>query len=56
MNWWKVNDEDRQKVLRLLYDAFASCGKSDEASEIMMKILESYTEENAAQAREDAIK
>ena len=56
LNWWKVSDEDRTKVFRLLHDAFVHCGKSDEASEIMIKMLEGYTEENAAHARDDAIK
>jgi len=56
LNSWKVNDDDRHKVFRLLHEAFVNCGKSDEATEVMMKLLESYTEENAAQARDDAIK
>ena len=56
LSWWKVNDDDRHKLFRILYDAFVQCGQSDDAQKVMMKLLESYTEENASQAREDAVK
>lgn len=53
---WKVEEEDRHKVFRLLHEAFLNCGNSDEAFKVMLKHLNGFTEENAAQAREDAIK
>ncbi|CAK8694496.1 eukaryotic translation initiation factor 3 subunit M-like [Clavelina lepadiformis] len=56
LNWWKMGDDERRELLRLLYGAHINCGKSEEAATVMVKLLESYTQEDAAKAREDAIK
>nr|XP_002130111.1 eukaryotic translation initiation factor 3 subunit M-like [Ciona intestinalis] len=53
---WNAGEEGRQNVLRLLYEAQLNCGRNKEAAETMITLLQSYTEENAGKAREDAIR
>lgn len=51
---WKLTTEKKHTLLRLLYEAFVDCKKSDAASKVMVELLGSYTEDNASQARVDA--
>jgi len=51
---WGVTDEERQALLRLLYDLQCSSGNNAEASKVMIALLEGYSKENASQARDDA--
>nr|CAB3241733.1 eukaryotic translation initiation factor 3 subunit M-like [Phallusia mammillata] len=56
LEYWDAGEEGRQNLYRLLYQAHYKCGSSDEAAETMIRLLEGYTDDNAAQARDDAIK
>uniref|UniRef100_H2Z021 Eukaryotic translation initiation factor 3 subunit M n=1 Tax=Ciona savignyi TaxID=51511 RepID=H2Z021_CIOSA len=53
---WDVGEEGKQNVLRLLYEAQMTCGRNKDASPTMVALLQSYTEDNASKAREDAIR
>ena len=53
---WNVSVEDKQTVFRLLYETHCSCGKATDAASVMVVLLEGFTEDNAGQAREDAIR
>ncbi len=46
--------EQQQKLLRLLHEVLLTAKKSDQASEVMVMLLGTYTTENASQAREEA--
>lgn len=48
------SNEQMQKLLRLLHEVLLSCGRSEEASHVMVELLGTYTTENASQAREEA--
>ncbi|CAB3363175.1 Hypothetical predicted protein [Cloeon dipterum] len=48
------NNEQMQKLLRLLHDVLLTCNQSEQAAKVMMELLGTYTSENASQAREDA--
>uniref|UniRef100_A0A8C4PWH5 Eukaryotic translation initiation factor 3 subunit M n=1 Tax=Eptatretus burgeri TaxID=7764 RepID=A0A8C4PWH5_EPTBU len=54
MSEWKLTMEQKQQLLRLLYESLVDMKKSDKASKVMVELLGSYTEENASQARDDA--
>uniref|UniRef100_UPI00358E5F2D eukaryotic translation initiation factor 3 subunit M n=1 Tax=Myxine glutinosa TaxID=7769 RepID=UPI00358E5F2D len=54
MSEWKLTMEQKQQLLRLLYESLVDLKKSDKASKVMVELLGSYTEENASQARDDA--
>lgn len=47
--------EKTQNLYRLLNTSALKCGKSDLASQIMIELLSTYTEENASHAENDAI-
>lgn len=47
--------ERTQNLYRLLNTSSIECGKSDLASQIMIELLGTYTEENASHAEKDAI-
>lgn len=47
--------ERTQNLYRLLNTSAIECGKSDLASQIMIELLGTYTEENASHAEKDAI-
>jgi len=53
---WGVTVEQRQTLLRSLYDLQCSSGNATEASKVMIALLEGYGEENVEQAAEDARK
>jgi len=46
--------EQLQKLFRLLHEGLTNCKASDEAYQVMLDLLATYTTENASQAREDA--
>ncbi len=46
--------EQQQKLLRLLHGVLLSAKRSEQASEVMVMLLGTYTTENASQAREEA--
>ena len=46
--------EQLQKLYRLLHQGLLQSSASDEAYKVMLALLETYTTENASQAREDA--
>jgi len=48
------SNEQMQKLLRLLHEVLLSCGRSEDASQVMVELLGTYTTENASQAREEA--
>jgi len=48
------SNEQLQKLLRLLHEVLLSCGRSEDASQVMVELLGTYTTENASQAREEA--
>lgn len=54
MNSWEVDDEQRQTLLRLLYDLQCNSGNATEASKVMIALLEGYSQESASQAADDA--
>lgn len=47
--------ERTQNLYRLLNSSALECGKSDLASQVMIELLSTYTEENASHAEEDAV-
>jgi len=55
-NDWGVTREEKQALLRLLYDLQCNVGNINEASKVMIALLEGYGGENAEQAAEDARK
>lgn len=48
------NNEQMQKLLRLLHEILLSCKQGDQAAAVMVELLGTYTAENASEAREDA--
>jgi translation initiation factor 3 subunit M len=48
------SNEQLQKLLRLLHEVLLTAKKSEQASEVMIMLLGTYTTENASQAREEA--
>ena len=48
------SNEQMQKLLRLLHEELLRCKRSEEAGEVMIELLGTYTTENASQAREEA--
>lgn len=53
---WEVTTEQRQTLLRSLYDLQCSSGNAAEASKVMIALLEGYGDENIEQAADDARK
>lgn len=53
---WEVTTEQRQTLLRSLYDLQCSSGNATEASKVMIALLEGYGDENVEQAADDARK
>lgn len=47
--------EKAQDMYRLLNTSALECGKSELASQLMIELLSTYTEENASQAEKDAV-
>jgi translation initiation factor 3 subunit M len=47
-------NEQMQKLFRLLHKILLEAGKSDDASQVMIELLGTFTTENASQAREEA--
>jgi translation initiation factor 3 subunit M len=50
-----VGFERAQNLYRLLKTSALECGRSELASQIMIELLSTYTEENASQAEQDAV-
>lgn len=48
------SNEQMQKLLRLLHKVLLTCKRSDDAGQVMIELLGTYTTENASQAREEA--
>ena len=48
------SNEQMQKLLRLLHEVLLQSRRSEEASQVMIELLGTYTTENASQAREKA--
>jgi len=48
------SNEQMQKLFRLLHEVLLSNGRSEDASQVMVELLGTYTTENASQAREEA--
>ena len=53
---WDVTLTQKQQLLRSLYEAYLASRKTVEATKTMIELLGTYTEENAAQAHDDAHK
>jgi translation initiation factor 3 subunit M len=53
---WDVTLQQKQALLRSLYEAFHNSKKTAKATKTMIELLSTYTEENASQARDDAHK
>lgn len=51
----QIGLERTQDLYRLLNTSALECGKSEVASQIMIELLSTYTEENASHAEKDAI-
>merc|ERR1719510_1343673 len=49
-----LTNEQMQKLLKLLHEVLRACNRSEEASQVMIELLGTYTTENASQAREEA--
>ena len=49
-------NEQWQEVYKLLHEVLRSCKRSEEASQVMIELLDTYTTENASQAREETHK
>ncbi|GAB1610911.1 eukaryotic translation initiation factor 3 subunit M [Argonauta hians] len=54
MAMWKLPVAKNQILLRMLHDAVFDAKMSDTATQVMIELLGTYTEDNASQAREDA--
>ena len=48
------SNEQMQKLLRLLHQTLLICKRSEDAGQVMIELLGTYTTENASQAREEA--
>jgi len=48
-----LTNEQMQKLLKLLHEVLRLCKRSEEASQVMIELLGTYTTENASQAREE---
>merc|ERR1712020_428737 len=48
------SNEQMQKLLRLLHEVLLACKRSEDAGQVMIELLGTYTTENASQAREEA--
>ena len=48
-----LNNEQMQKLLKLLHEVLRECKRSEDASQVMIELLGTYTTENASQAREE---
>ncbi|KAK3699157.1 hypothetical protein QZH41_011878 [Actinostola sp. cb2023] len=56
-NWlemWGCDSDQKRHIYRLFYDALFNENLSEEASDVMIELLSTYTEENASTAKEDA--
>merc|ERR1719402_359321 len=49
-----LTTEQRQKLYRLLHEMLLANKKADQAGEVMVDLLGTYTTENASEAREEA--
>lgn len=51
----KIGLEKAQNLYRLLNTSALDCGKGELASQVMIELLSTYTEDNASQAEKDAV-
>merc|ERR1712004_255977 len=51
-----LTNEQMQKLLKLLHEVLRECKRSEDASQVMIELLDTYTTENASQAREETHK
>merc|ERR1711992_99250 len=51
-----MGNEQWQELYKLLHEVLRSCKMSEEASQVMIELLDTYTTENASQAREETHK
>ena len=51
-----LTNEQMQKLLKLLHEVLRDCKRSEDASQVMIELLGTYTTENASQAREETHK
>lgn len=49
-----LTTEQLQKLYRLLHEVLLAAGRSEEAGQVMVELLSTFTMENASQAREEA--
>ena len=49
-----LTTEQLQKLYRLLHEVLLAAGRSEEAGQVMVELLGTFTMENASQAREEA--
>merc|ERR1719411_962405 len=49
-----LTNEQMQKLLKLLHEVLRECKRSEDASQVMIELLGTYTTENASQAKEEA--
>merc|ERR1711862_314331 len=50
------SNQQWQELYKLLHEVLRSCKKSESASQVMIELLDTYTTENASQAREETHK
>merc|ERR1719397_1884575 len=49
-----LSTEQHQRLYRLLHEVLLASGRSEEAGQVMVELLGTFTTENASQAREEA--
>ncbi|XP_031569542.1 eukaryotic translation initiation factor 3 subunit M-like [Actinia tenebrosa] len=54
LNMWGSDADGKRHIYRLLYNALIDEHHSEEASNVMIELLSTYTEQNASTAKEDA--
>jgi len=51
---WNLSPEQKQTLLRALYDASVASGQNEISTKLMLELLGTYSDEDAPQARDDA--
>merc|ERR1712135_117618 len=51
---WNLSPEQKQTLLRALYDASAASTQNEVSTKLMLELLGTYSDEDASQARDDA--
>ena len=51
---WELQVDEQREILRILHTALLADGRTKQAAEVMTRLLQTYTREDAAKAEEDA--